>query len=104
MDDEAANGLGPAPDVGDIMTNRFGPKMPRECALTGGSRRLMRKHGGCRCQGIPEEGLDIGGYANDIDHAMQLGSIASRVGMLPGPWPREASREWPIALAREEVV
>jgi len=59
MVDEAANILGPVPDVGDIMTNRFGPKMPKECALTGGSRRLMREHDGCPCQGISENGLDI---------------------------------------------
>jgi hypothetical protein len=61
MLDEAANGLGPAPDVGDIRANRFGPKVPRECARTGGSRRLMREHGGSRCQGIPEDGMDIVG-------------------------------------------
>ncbi len=35
------------------------------------------------------------------DDVMQRGFIASSVGMLPGPCPREASREWPIALARE---
>jgi hypothetical protein len=58
---EAANGLGPALDVGDTMSNRFGPKVLRECALTRGSRRLMREHGGSRCQGIPEDGLDIVG-------------------------------------------
>ena len=59
MLDGAANGLGPVPDVGDIMAYRFGAKVPRECALTGGSRRLIRDHGGSRCQGIPEDDLDI---------------------------------------------
>ncbi len=36
-----------------------------------------------------------------MDDAMQWGSIASLAGILPDPWPREARREWPIALARE---
>jgi hypothetical protein len=27
--------------------------------------------------------------------------IVSPVGIFPGPWPREARREWPITLARE---
>ena len=31
-------------------------------------------------------------------------SNVSPVGMFPGPWPREARREWPIALAREVVA
>jgi len=32
---------------------------------------------------------------------MHRESIASLAEILPGPWPREARREWPIALARE---
>ena len=59
--DEAADGLDPAQNVGDIMPIRFGPKMPRECALTGGGQRFIREHGGCRYQGIPEDDLDIVG-------------------------------------------
>ena len=39
-----------------------------------------------------------------IDDAMHLESIVSHVGMVSGPWPREARREWPIALAREVVA
>ncbi len=38
------------------------------------------------------------------DDVMQRESVASLVGMLPGPCPREAIREWPIALAREMVA
>ena len=36
--DEASDGLGPAPNGGDIVFHRFGPEMPRECASTGFSR------------------------------------------------------------------
>ena len=36
-----------------------------------------------------------------IDDAMHWVSIVSPVRMFPGPWPIEARRDWPIALARE---
>ena len=36
-----------------------------------------------------------------IDDALHWESIISHVRMFPGPWPREARREWPIALVRE---
>ena len=36
-----------------------------------------------------------------IDDAMQGESTISLVGMLPGPWPREAKRECLMVLARE---
>ena len=36
-----------------------------------------------------------------MDDATQWGSIASLVAMLPGPWPREVSIEWPIAVANK---
>jgi hypothetical protein len=41
MLNEAVNGLGPSPDVGDIMANRFGPNVPRERALTGVSGKMV---------------------------------------------------------------
>ena len=63
MFDEAAYGLGPAPDVGDIVANLLGPEMSGECAFTRGSRRLMREHGCSLRQGIPKDGLDVVGYA-----------------------------------------
>jgi len=61
MFDEAADGLGPAPDVGDIVANRFGPDMSGECAVTRGSRRLMRVHGCSLRQDILKDGLDVVG-------------------------------------------
>ena len=36
-----------------------------------------------------------------IEDVTQCVSIVSLVGMFPGPWPREARKEWPMALARE---
>ena len=61
MFDEAADGLGPAPDVGDIAANRFGPEMSGECAFTRGSRRFMMEHGCSLRQVIPKDGLDVVG-------------------------------------------
>ena len=61
MFDEAADGFGPAPDVGDIVANRFGPEMSGECAFTGGSKRLMREHGLSLRKGIPKNALDVVG-------------------------------------------
>ena len=62
MFDEAADDLGPAPDVGDIVASRFGPEMSGECAFTEGSMRfIMREHGCSLRQGIPKDGLDVVG-------------------------------------------
>jgi len=61
MFDEAADDLGPAPDIGDIVANRFKPAMSGECAFTWGSRRFMREHGCSLRQGIPKDGLDVVG-------------------------------------------
>ncbi len=61
MFDKAPDGLGPAPDVGDIVANRFGLEVSRECAFTGGSRCLMRKHSRSLRQGILKDGLDVVG-------------------------------------------
>ena len=59
MLDEAVDGIGPTPDVGDIMANRFGPNASRERALTGGNKRLMREYGCSLCQCIPKDVLDV---------------------------------------------
>jgi hypothetical protein len=61
MFDEAADGLGPAPDVRDILADRFGPKMLGECAFAGGSKRFMREHGCSFRHGIRKDGLDVVG-------------------------------------------
>ncbi len=61
MFDTAADGLGPAPDVRDIMADRFGPEMSGECAITGASGRFMKEHGRSFRQGIRKDGLDIVG-------------------------------------------
>ena len=61
MFDEAADGLGPAPDVGYIVANLFGPEMSGECAFTRVSRCLTREHGCFLRQGIPKDGLDVVG-------------------------------------------
>ena len=61
MFDEAPDGLGPASDVGDIVANRFGPKISGECAFTRGSRRLKMEHGCSLRQGIPMDDLDVVG-------------------------------------------
>ena len=58
MFDEVADGLGPAPNVGDIVANRFGPEMSRECAFTRGGRHLKREHGCSLQQCSPKDGLD----------------------------------------------
>ena len=57
MFDETADGL--SPDVGDIVANRFGPKMLREDASVGGGQRLVREHSCSIFQSIPEDGLDV---------------------------------------------
>ena len=59
--DEAADGLGPALEVGDIVSNRFEPAMSGECAFTGGRKRLMREHSCSLRQGLPKDGLDVVG-------------------------------------------
>ena len=61
MFDEVADSLGPAPDAGDIVANRFGREMSGECACSGDSRRLMRDYGCSLRQGIPKDGLDVVG-------------------------------------------
>ena len=58
MFDKMANGLDPAPDVGDIVANRFGLEMSGKRAHIGGRRRLVREHGCSLYQSIPKDGLD----------------------------------------------
>ena len=61
MFSEAADGLGPVPDVGDIVAHWFGPEMSGECAFTRDSMRHMREHGCGLRQGIPKDSLDVVG-------------------------------------------
>ena len=61
MFDETADGLSPAPDVADIVANRFGSKMSGEGIPIGGGRRLVRQHGCNLYQRIPKDGLDVVG-------------------------------------------
>ena len=61
MFDEAANGLGPAPDVRDIVAHRFGSEMSGECAFARDRRRLMREHSCSLRQGIPKDALYVVG-------------------------------------------
>ena len=57
--DETADGFSPAPNIGDIMANRFGLEVSRKGAPTGGSRRLVREHGCSFDHSIHKDGLDV---------------------------------------------
>ena len=61
MFDETADGLSPAPDIEDIVANRFGPEMSGEGIPSGGGRRLVKEHGCSLYQSIPKDGLNVVG-------------------------------------------
>ena len=61
MLDEMADGFSPAMDVGDIVGNRFEPKMSGKDAPIGGGQLLVRDYGFSLYQSIPKDGLDFVG-------------------------------------------
>ena len=65
MFDETANGFSPAPDDGEIVANRFGQEVAGKGDPSGGNLRLVRGHCYGRCYIIPEDGLDVVGYAKN---------------------------------------
>jgi hypothetical protein len=100
MADEVSDGLGPAPNVETSGFTDLGQRwrgIVPPPSLTGGICGDMWV---AIAKASPRMAW-ISLAKSTIDDAMQWGSIASLVGILPNPWPREARREWPIALARK---
>ena len=58
---ETPDGSSPAPNVGDVVANRFGPVVSGKGAPIGGSRRLVREHGFSLYHSITNDGLDVVG-------------------------------------------
>jgi hypothetical protein len=61
MFDETADSFSPAPNIGDIEANLFGPKVLGKDAPSGGSRWLVREHGCSLDHSISKDGLDVVG-------------------------------------------
>ena len=58
---EAANSLGSASDIGDVMSCRFGPQVAGEGAPSKGRGWFMWKHSRGRVYSLSKHGLKIDG-------------------------------------------